>query len=314
MPRLLLTAAVLTCFAMSCVGSSGSEGPARPLPSAFDQPDCGAGDSPPSVPLVTDVSPSDSRWVMLRCAIDVSAGALGDLLSPVEVVAGATIDSLGSLMVGLDTTLGVEEVADAMTRLGSAMFTAPTAVAVDLARVRAEASAAPTERWLLTADVVHELVHVVQWRVSGGDAAAARRLGAEPFWLVETPPTWFADHTMSSVAFDADRRAVAAQVAARAIGFPGLQRWESAEGFGTWDAPATRLPTALRFAALVEIGRLLVDRAGPEALLHGYWMARTDNVEPWSVTFERVFGMTVDRFYAEVDAHFAGAVASGTFE
>ncbi|MBU3702538.1 MAG: hypothetical protein FGM58_10895, partial [Acidimicrobiia bacterium] len=175
--------------------------------SPFDHSACGVEGTPPSVRLVTDVPTSDDRQVILRCAIEVTTHVLGDASVPTEVVAGATVDSLGALMAQLDPTLTIEDVARAMTRIESAVFTAPIAVAVDLARVRADATAAPSERWLLTSDVVHEIFHLVQWRAVGGDATASRRMAVEPFWLVEAAPTWFADRTMSSTAFDADRRA-----------------------------------------------------------------------------------------------------------
>lgn len=329
--RRLLIAAVaiaLTAVAVSgCAGSTIEAGPttATTAVPTFDDVDCGADVvstavvSTAGVRLLTDIPEADSRRSSLRCAIEVATASLvstGSAVSvaPLDVVAGATVDSLGALMVQLDPTLTIEEVASAMTRIESAVFTAPVAVAIDLARVRADAIAAPSERWLLTTDVAHEMFHVVQWRAVGGDGVASRRLAAEPFWLVETAPTWFADRTMSSAAFDADRRAVAARVADRAIGFPGLRRWETAEGFGTWDPPATRLPTALRFAALVEVGGLLVDRAGDGALLHDYWVARATTDEPWTVTFARVFGVTADDFYAEVDARFAEVAVTGSFD
>lgn len=311
----LAAAAVVVAATVSgCSGATPVTGSTESV-AAFDAVDCGSGDLPvEGVRLVTDIPVADSRLSILRCAIEVAAVELDGMVAPVDVVAGATVDSLGALMVRLDPSLTIEEVATAMTRIESGVFTAPVAVAIDLARVRADAATAPTERWLLTADVTHELFHVAQWRQVGGDPSASRRLAAEPFWLVETAPTWFADRTMSSTAFDADRRVVAAQVADRAIGFPGLRRWETAEGFGTWDPPATRLPTALRFAALVEVGRLLVERAGADALLHDYWAARAVTDEPWTVTFARVFGVTVEGFYAEVADRFAEVATAGSFD
>ena len=306
--------AALALVVGACAGSADGVRTTTTSVAAFDALDCGSGDTVAGVGLVTDITTADSRLSILRCAVEVTSAQLGDGVAPVDVVAGATVDSLGALMVRLDPTLTIDEVAEAMTRIESAVFTAPTAVAVDLARVRADAVAAPTERWLLTTDVAHELFHVLQWRLSGGDAAATRRLAAEPFWLVEAAPTWFADSAMSSTAFDADRQAVAAQVIERAGGFPGLDRWETAAGFGTWDPPASRLPTALRFAALVEVGELLAQRAGRAALEHDYWVERARTDEPWPVTFDRVFGMSVAEFYAEVDRHFATAAATGSFD
>jgi hypothetical protein len=314
---LLATAAVTAVALPGCAGSTTEAGPTT-TSVGFDAIDCGAADAPVAgVRLVTDIPEADSRLSILRCAIEVAAAGSTpsvEAVVPLDVVAGATVDSLGALMTRLDPTLTVDEVAEAMTRIESAVFTAPTAVAIDLARVRADAAAAPSERWLLTADVAHEMFHVVQWRTLGGDGTASRRLVAEPFWLVEAAPTWFADRTMSSTAFDADRRVVAAQVIDRAGGFPGLRRWETAEGFGTWDPPVTRLPTALRFAALVEVGRLLAEQSGTDALLHEYWVARATTDEPWTVTFARVFGVTADDFYAEVDARFAEVAAAGSFD
>ncbi|MBU3701316.1 MAG: hypothetical protein FGM58_04620 [Acidimicrobiia bacterium] len=310
----VLMAAVVTAALPGCAGPRTEAGPTTTV-ATFDAIDCGAADSPVAgVRLLTDIASADPRLSILRCAIEVSAAGLaGDSGSvesvesvvPLDVVAGATVDSLGALMVQLDPTLTVEEVAGALTRVESAVFTAPIAVAIDLARVRADATAAPSERWLLTADVAHEMFHVVQWRAVGGDGTASRRLAAEPFWLVETAPQWFADRLMAAGGFAAEQRTVAASVDERSADFPGLARWETAAGFGTWDPPSTRLPTALRFAALPAIGQLLVDRAGPDSLLHDYWVERAVTTEPWPVTFERVFGLSVAEFYAEVDRSFA---------
>lgn len=322
MRRALGLAAIVGCLAAACADPSGTAVPTPTTTASFAAPGCGATAPAGSLPFVTDLPATDERIVALRCAVDVTAHALGSALPPVGVIAGATIDSTSALVAGVDPSRSADEVADALTRVGAAVFTDPANVVLNLARLRAEAVGAPSERWLLTADVAHELFHVAQWRLfttpsadavadAVADAAADRptaaaRLAAEPFWLIETAPQWFAGRLLTEGGFADEQRATAHAVADRADAFPGLAAWETPAGFGAWDPPATRLPAALRFAALSEIGQLLVHRAGADALMHDYWVARAVNAEPWSETFARVFGVSVDDFYAEVARHFAG--------
>lgn len=306
-------AGLVSATVAGCGGSASSSSTTTTIGALVD-PACAssyAANEP--VTLSTDVADSDERSATMKCVIAVATRALTGETLAATVVAGSTADSLGQLMNAVNSAIKASSVADQMTNRETIIYTDPYLVAVNLTKIGADASDAPSLTWLLSNDIAHDIFHTVQWTLlGGGTVASSKKQEAEPAWLTEAAPQWFADHLLGSNGLAAENMKAKAGVAERAAYFPGLAKWETYDGFGAWNVPGTRLPTAVRFEALPEIAQLLVDRAGENALLHDYWATRANTTEPWQTTFKTVFGVSVDDFYAQVAQHFADRAKTAT--
>lgn len=299
-----------------CVSSSsGTTTPStHALGTALVEPDCPtATPIEPPTTLTTDLAADDPRLAAMRCVIGVVQRSMAGRVPDMGVIAGSTVDALGELAAIAAPGRSAVEVAGHMTTTESAMYTRPLSVMVNLARIRADSFAAPSEGWSVQNDLAHDLYHTVQVTLLGGGApASAAKLDLEPVWLQEAAAEWFSEHLLATEGYPDAPAFVAAASAQRAAGFPGLADWTTWTGMGSLHAPTTRMPTALRFGMVAEIGQLLVDRAGEDALLFDYWSARASTDEPWSTTFARVFGIGADEFATQVAAHFADVAARTT--
>lgn len=297
---------VLIALAVTACGGSSSSSPPTTIPALRD-PGCAA-DVPAGakVTLSTDLPATDPRIVTIQCAMNVVARNLGSRSVDARIAAGSNVDALAALMVANDPTLKPSSVVDNMSKSESLVYSNPYQVAMNLTKIGVDESAAPSPDWLLSTIVAHDSFHTVEWTLLGGGAhASGKKMDAEPAWLIEATPAWFADHLLESNGYSTENATAKAAVSERAANFPGLAKWETWDGFGSWNAPATKLPTALRFEAFPAIAQMLVDRAGADALLYDYWTARASTTEPWQTTFKSVFGVSVDDFYAQVAKYFA---------
>lgn len=298
--------------AVACSGTSSSSSTTTSTIPALRDPACASNVPADSkVSLQSDLESTDERIRTVQCAINVAVRAFGDTPVSSVVSVGSTLSALAQLMTRTDPTLNAAAITKEMTNEESLVYSEPFDVAVNLGKTLSDASAAPSLDWLLTSLVIHDLYHTVQWTLLGGGAMAPqKKTDAEPAWLMEAAPAWFADNVMGANGYAAEDEAARAQVAARASSFPGLAKWENWDGFGTWNSPAAKLPDAVRFEPFVEIGQMLVERSSANALLYDYWSARAKTTEPWQTTFMSVFGVSATDFYAQAARHFADRAAS----
>lgn len=134
--------------------------------------------------------------------------------------------------------------------------------------------------------IAHEYAHAIQLTVGAGPS---------PAWLVEgAAERWSAQYydDAGGDTYEAHVRDFAIP-GARFIQSP-LEEFESLSNFKAYGPPAYGL-------VHLAVDWLASHADGDEALL-GYFDARSHG-EDWQVTFERVFGMGVDDFYASFGAH-----------
>ena len=134
--------------------------------------------------------------------------------------------------------------------------------------------------------IAHEYAHAIQFTVGAG---------ASPAWLVEgAAERWSAQYydDVGGATYEAHVRDVAIP-SARFIQRP-LEELESLATFKAYGGGAYGL-------VHLAVDWLASHADGDEALL-GYFDARSHE-EDWQVTFERVFGMGVDDYYASFGAH-----------
>lgn len=302
----VLSLVLVSAVVAGCGGSSASSSTTTTI-GAFVDPACASTYVPGgAVTLSTDLGDTDARVAAMKCVIAVSARALSGKTLSATVVAGSTIDALAPLLVKADPGITASDVAGDVGRYETIVYTDPYNIAVNLTKIGTDAADAPSLAWLLSNDIAHDIFHTVQWTIlGGGTVATSKKMDAEPAWLTEVAAQWFTDQLLESNGFATENAAAKAAVAQRAAYFPGLAKWETYEGLGSWNVPGTKLPTAVRFEALPEIGRLLADHAGDDALLYDYWTKRSATTEPWQTTFKSVFGVSAEDFYAAVAQHFA---------
>ncbi len=134
--------------------------------------------------------------------------------------------------------------------------------------------------------IAHEYAHAIQFTVGAG---------ASPAWLIEgAAERWSAQYydDVGGATYEAHVRDVAIP-SARFIQRP-LEELESLATFKAYGGGAYGL-------VHLAVDWLASHADGDEALL-GYFDARSHE-EDWQVTFERVFGMGVDDYYASFGAH-----------
>lgn len=223
-----------------------------------------------------------------------------------NVVVARTAGEVGALTASVDPTRPAGSVAQGISGRSSLILVSPNSVGLNLVRIEAQATKSTPSTMVLSNLLAHDLYHLVQWTILGNGKIAGfgAKTAAEPRWLLEAAPEWFAENLMRSNGFPELAEVVDAAVAQRAVGFPGLEEWEDAEGYLSLTPPTNKMPSGIRFGMLNEVAQLLVDRAGQQALLFDYWKARAVTNEPWTTTFQTVFGVSVSGFYKEVDAHF----------
>lgn len=142
----------------------------------------------------------------------------------------------------------------------------------------------------------HEYFHGVQASLLYGGT-----IEPSPSWLNEGSAEYFALEMLEDYGYTdhLERWKFGAEVfvADYATNLGTLRNWERTP-FPPNLLPYVNYPTAARIA------EMLVDLSSKDAVLKTYWIERKAE-EPWQQTFERVFGLTVDDFYAMVDAEFS---------
>lgn len=139
----------------------------------------------------------------------------------------------------------------------------------------------------------HELFHVAQSKMMYGGF-----IEPAPAWLSEGAAEYFALEMLEKYGFDEH-----------------LEWWRSmgdgfvlvysptAETFRIWETFGPyppELPPFLNYPLVARMVGLLAEVSSKEAVLEGYWRERSPD-ESWEETFTRVFGLTVDEFYALID-------------
>lgn len=139
----------------------------------------------------------------------------------------------------------------------------------------------------------HELFHVAQSKMMYGGF-----IEPAPAWLSEGAAEYFALEMLEKYGFDEH-----------------LEWWRSmgdgfvlvysptAETFRIWETFGPyppELPPFLNYPLVARMVGFLAEASSKEAVLEGYWRERSPD-ESWEETFTRVFGLTVDEFYALID-------------
>lgn len=148
----------------------------------------------------------------------------------------------------------------------------------------------------------HEFFHAVQSTyTSTGD------LRGFATWLIEGSAEYFALMMLEKYGFDEhlERWTNFGKIFALnyAVDPGSLRTWETPGPYGEGRAPF------LNYPLVADIAKRLADMTSDEAVLETFWREKRPD-ETWPVTFERVFGMPVEDFYAVIDEEFLAAGSS----
>lgn len=141
---------------------------------------------------------------------------------------------------------------------------------------------------------VHEMFHAIQsWQAWDG-------LGeANPAWIKEGAAEYFAHRMLEKYGFDKHLLVQVALGEDWAAGFTAIGMLAWWETYGPY--PGTFPP--INYPVLAAVAARLVDMSSEKALYEDYWQERSPD-ERWQDTFERVFGISVLKFYEAIDAEF----------
>lgn len=143
----------------------------------------------------------------------------------------------------------------------------------------------------------HELFHAAQ----GVYAKGKLRFGQSLVWLLEGSAEYFALGMLEKYGFDEhlERWTLFGEIFSfnYAVDPGTLKTWNTYGPYGEGKAPF------LNYPLVAEIAGRLADMTSDEAVLETFWRETAPD-EEWEVTFERVFGMSVDDFYALIDSEY----------
>ena len=143
----------------------------------------------------------------------------------------------------------------------------------------------------------HELFHAAQ----GVYAKGKERFGQSLVWLSEGSAEYFALGMLEKYGFDEhlERWTLFGEIFSfnYAVDPGTLKTWNTNGPYGEGKAPF------LNYPLVAEIAGRLADMTSDEAVLETFWRETAPD-EEWEVTFERVFGMSVDDFYALIDSEY----------
>ena len=141
---------------------------------------------------------------------------------------------------------------------------------------------------------VHEMFHAVQsWQAWDG-------LGeSNPAWIKEGVAEYFAHRMLEKYGFEKHLLVQQALGEDWAAGFTAIGMLAWWETYGPY--PGGFPP--IQYPVLAAVAARLVEVSSEEALYVEYWKERSPD-ERWQDTFERVFGISVQKFYEAIDAEF----------
>jgi len=145
----------------------------------------------------------------------------------------------------------------------------------------------------------HELFHAVQTSLIDGGS-----LGDFPAWLIEGAAEFFALGMLEKYGYleHLERWTTFGKVfALNYVNDPGrLATWETSGPYGEGKAPY------LNYPLVAEIVGRLASMSSNEAVLRDFWREKSTQ-ETWQVTFERVFGLSVQEFYEIIDSEYSAS-------
>ena len=146
----------------------------------------------------------------------------------------------------------------------------------------------------------HEMFHAAQVSYLNGGTQSGN-LGRSLLWLSEGAAEYFALGMLEKYGFDEhlERWTLFGEIFSfnYAVDPGTLKTWNTYGPYGEGKAPF------LNYPLVAEIAGRLADMTSDEAVLETFWR-ETAPGEEWEVTFERVFGMSVDDFYALIDSEY----------
>ena len=142
----------------------------------------------------------------------------------------------------------------------------------------------------------HELFHAAQVFYMGEP-----KLGESLLWLSEGAAEYFALGMLEKYGFDEhlERWTLFGEIFSfnYAIDPGTLKTWDTPGPYGEGRSPF------LNYPLVAEITGRLAEMTSDEAVLETFWRETVPD-EEWEVTFERVFGMSVDDFYVLIDSEY----------